>query len=134
VSEWLQGPGSEAYEADDKVGFFRSMNRCYAAIAAWQRWHGNKPSNEHRLSAGKSFSFSKEKKVLGERESKAILARYGIQSAPERQAKNAGRPSRREELGFRWCSGHGDIERKTEAGAVRLDLRDEAALRPPAPR
>ena len=36
VSEWLQRPGSEAYEADDRVGFFRSMDRCYAAIAAWQ--------------------------------------------------------------------------------------------------
>jgi acyl-CoA synthetase (NDP forming) len=84
VSEWLQGPGSEAYEADDRVGFFRSMDRCYAAIAAWQRWHERPFVQEPRLSTRNSFSFPPGKKVLGEREAKAILGKYGIQSAPER--------------------------------------------------
>jgi acyl-CoA synthetase (NDP forming) len=131
VSEWLQGPGSEAYEADDKVGFFRSMNRCYAAIAAWQRWHENKPGNEPRLSTRMPSSLPKGKSVLGEREAKAILARYGIQSAPERQAKNADEAvAAAAALGYPVVlKADGDIEHKTEAGAVKLDLRDEAALR-----
>lgn len=131
VSEWLQGPGSEAYEADDRVGFFRSMDRCYAAIAAWQRWHDNKSNEEVRLSNRMSFSFSPEKKILGEREAKAILAKYGIGSAPERQAKNADEAVKAAAvIGYPVVlKADGDIEHKTEAGAVKLDLRDEAALR-----
>jgi acyl-CoA synthetase (NDP forming) len=131
VSEWLQGPGSEAYEADDRVGFFRSMDRCYAAIAAWQRWHEHPSVQEPRLSTRMPFSFPKEKKVLGEREAKAILGKYGIQSAAERQARNADEAVRAAaELGYPVVlKADGDIEHKTEAGAVKLDLRDEAALR-----
>ena len=132
VSEWLQGPGSEAYEADDRVGFFRSMDRCYAAIAAWQRWHEERPNLEPRISSKSSSSlFSKDKKILGEREAKAVLAQYGIRSAPERRANNAEEAVRAAEaLGYPVVlKADGDIEHKTESGAVRLDLRDAAALR-----
>ena len=129
VSEWLQGPGSEAYEADDRVGFFRSMDRCYAAIAAWHRWHDYAPSAEPRLATKKGLSSAR--KILGEREAKLVLAEYGIQSAPERQAKNADEAVKAaKELGYPVVlKADGDIEHKTEAGAVKLDLRDEAALR-----
>ncbi len=131
VSEWLQGPGSEAYEADDRVGFFRSMDRCFAAIAAWQRWHAQQPVREIRLSTRISFSSPGEKKMLGEREAKAILGKYGIRSAPERLAKSADEAVKAaQELGYPVVlKADGDIEHKTEAGAVKLDLRDEAALR-----
>jgi acyl-CoA synthetase (NDP forming) len=129
VSEWLQGPGSEAYEADDRVGFFRSMDRCYAAIAAWQRWHEERVV-EPRL-ADKIAGLEFKKKILGEREAKAVLAKYGIRSAPERQAKNADEAVRAaKELGYPVVlKADGDIEHKTEAGAVKLNLRDEAELR-----
>lgn len=130
VSEWLQGPGSEAYEADEKVGLFRSMDRCYAAIAAWQRWHEARVGEE-RISKGISGLLGSGKKVLGEREAKGVLAKYGIRSAPERQAKNADEALKAaKELGYPVVlKADGDIEHKTEAGAVKLDLRDEAALR-----
>jgi acyl-CoA synthetase (NDP forming) len=130
VSEWLQGPGSDAYDTDERVGFFRSMDRCYAAIAAWQRWHAERPSLEPRLSAMDS-PLSNTKSVLGEREAKGILGRYGIKSAPERQAKSADEAVKAaRELGYPVVlKADGDIEHKTEAGAVKLDLRDEAALR-----
>ena len=129
VSEWLQGPGSEAFEADDKVGFFRSLDRCYAAIAAWQRWHAERPATETRLSTRKPLPATK-KKVLGEREAKAVLAQYGVRSAPERQAKNVEEAVRAAEaIGFPVVlKADGDIEHKTEAGAVKLDLRDAAAV------
>jgi len=130
VSEWLQGPGSEAYEADDRVGFFRSMDRCYGAIAAWQRWHAAR-DDEERISKKISGLLGSGKKVLGEREAKAILAKYGIRSAPGRQAKNADEAVKAAaELGYPVVlKADGDIEHKTESGAVKLDLRDEAALR-----
>ncbi len=129
VSEWLQGPGSEAYEADDRVGFFRSLDRCYAAIAAWQRWHEVRPVEERITRKISDLGFNK--KVLGEREAKSLLGKYGIQSAPERQAKNVDDAVKAaEELGYPVVlKADGDIEHKTEVGAVRLDLRDAAALR-----
>lgn len=130
VSEWLQGPGSEAYEADDRVGFFRSLDRCYAAIAAWQRWHEARPADAPRLSSGiPQLKF--DKKILGEKEAKQVLARYGLRSAPERTARNAEEAVQAAvALGYPVVlKADGDIEHKTEAGAVRLDLRDEAALR-----
>ena len=132
VSEWLQGPGSEAYEADDKVGFFRSLDRCYAAIAAWQRWHEALPPAEPRLSKNVSGSLIFEKKkVLAEREAKAILVQYGVSCVPERRAKSADQAVKAaEEIGYPIVlKADGDIEHKTEAGAVRLDLRDADAVR-----
>ena len=130
VSEWLQGPASEAYEGDDRVGFFRSMDRCYAAIAAWQRWHAQVPKAEPRLST-RIASLPSGKKILGEREAKSVLGQYGIRSAPERQAKDADAAVKAAmELGYPVVlKADGDIEHKTEAGAVKLDLRDETALR-----
>src|SRR6185369_5767361 len=65
VSEWLQGPGTEYYEADERVGFFRSLDRCYGAVAAWQKWHAGSEPVEARLSEKKSIEFKKD--VLGER-------------------------------------------------------------------
>jgi len=131
VSEWLQGPGSEAYEADDRVGFFRSMDRCYAAIAAWQRWHAGLSVQEPRFSTSNVFSFPAGKKILGEREAKATLARYGIASAPERQAKNADEAVKAaQELGYPVVlKADGDIEHKTEVGAVKLNLQSAAEVR-----
>ena len=132
VSEWLQGPGSEAYEADDKVGLFRSLDRCYAAIAAWQRWHEAPPRTEPRLSKNISGSLNfGKKKVLAEREAKAVLTQYGVRCVPERQARNAEEAvTAAAELGYPVVlKADGDIAHKTEAGAVRLDLRDAVALR-----
>ena len=129
VSEWLQGPGSEAYEADERVGFFRSLDRCYAAIAAWQRWHEPRIAEARITKNILNLNFNK--KVLGEREAKALLGQYGIRSAPERQAKSADEAAKAAAaLGYPVVlKADGDIEHKTETGAVKLDLRDEAALR-----
>ena len=132
VSEWLQGPGSSAYEADDRVGFFRSMDRCYAAIAAWQRWHESRTTIEPRLSKKEDGKLKLgKKKVIAEKDAKAILSRYGLRCVPERAAKNAEAAVKAAaELGYPVVlKADGDIAHKTEAGAVKLDLRDADALR-----
>jgi acyl-CoA synthetase (NDP forming) len=130
VSEWLQGPGSEGYEADDRIGMFRSLDRCYAAIAAWHRWHETPPAAEPRLSRKNACEFSGRKKTFTEREAKEVLARYGVHGVPERVAKNAEEAvSAAEVIGFPVVlKADGDLEHKTEAGAVKLDLRDAAAV------
>src|SRR5258706_2382969 len=131
VSEWLQGPGSEGYEADDRVGMFRSLDRCYAAIAAWQRWHETPPAVEPRLTKKIPDWNSGKKKVIAEKDAKKILAQYGLRAVPERAAKHADEVVKAAaELGYPVVlKADGDVAHKTEAGAVKLDLRDEAALR-----
>jgi acyl-CoA synthetase (NDP forming) len=132
VSEWLQGPGSAAYEADDKVGFFRSIDRCYAAIAAWQHWYEEQPQAKPRLSGNLSGKFKFEnKRIIAEREAKRILAQYGVRSVAERHAKNAEEAVKAAAaLGYPVVlKADGDIAHKTEAGAVKLDLRDADAVR-----
>jgi len=130
VSEWLQGPGSEAYEADDRVSFFRSMDRCYAAIAAWQRWHEERIP-EQRLTEKIDGLLRSGKRVLGEREAKAVLGHYGMRCAPERQAKNADAAVKAAAaLGYPVVlKADGDIEHKTEAGAVKLNLQNADDVR-----
>src|SRR3712207_55605 len=36
LTEWLEGPGAREAEANPRVGLFRSMERCFAALSAWQ--------------------------------------------------------------------------------------------------
>jgi len=131
VSEWLQGPASEAYEADDRVGFFRSMDRCYAAIAAWQRWHAAATPAQERLSKRKASLLSGKTGNLTERVAKAVLGQYGLRSVAERAAKNADEAVKAAgEMGYPVVlKADGDIAHKTEAGAVKLDLRDADAVR-----
>jgi acyl-CoA synthetase (NDP forming) len=138
VSEWLQGPGSQAYEADEKVGLFRSMDRCFAAIAAWQAWHERKPHvGAPRLSAVSA----KEKAalILGaagptltEREGKAVLAAYGVPVVGEKLARSADEAvAAAAALGYPVAIKVESpaIPHKTEAGVVRLSLADEKAVR-----
>ena len=131
VSEWLQGPASEAYEADDRVGFFRSLDRCYGAIAAWQRWHEAAPSTQERLSKKNVSVLSGKTGTLTEREAKAVLGQYGLRGVAERAAQNADEAVKAaSELGYPVVlKADGDIAHKTEAGAVTLDLRDADAIR-----
>jgi acetate---CoA ligase (ADP-forming) len=39
ISDWLQGPAALEAESDTHVAMFRSMDRCLATLAAWQRRH-----------------------------------------------------------------------------------------------
>ncbi|MDA8249561.1 MAG: CoA-binding protein, partial [Rhodospirillales bacterium] len=37
IPEWLGGPGAAETESDPHLALFHSMDRCFAALAAWQR-------------------------------------------------------------------------------------------------
>jgi hypothetical protein len=39
TSEWLDGPGSEIYDASPRISMFRSATRCLKAIAAWLKYY-----------------------------------------------------------------------------------------------
>jgi len=136
LSDWREGPGAELYEIDPRVARFGSMRGCFRAIAAWQEWHelrARTDGKEPRVSkpAARDLLLNK-KHFLGEREAKAILKEYGIPCVPERSARNAEEAIKAAaEFGYPVVlkADTHEITHKTEAGAVKIDLRDADAVR-----
>lgn len=138
VSEWLQGPGAEAFEADQKVGFFRSMDRAFAAIAAWQAWHA-RAGVDVRTRISPVGAADRARKLLAaggatltEREAKQVFAAYGVPVVEERLARSPDEAAAAARaLGFPVALKVESpaIPHKTEAGVVRLALVNEAFVR-----
>ncbi len=136
LSEWLQGPGAEDYEKDEKIPVFRSMERCFAAIAAWQARAEPRPAPAPRLAPqgaaqAASAVLAKAGPTLTESEAKRVLAAYGVPVVRERLAANA-----EEVLAAARALGYPvvlkaespTILHKTELGVVKLGLGDDGAL------
>lgn len=141
VSEWLEGTGSRAVEEAPGLALFRSAGRCMAAIAAWQAREEHKRfaalADRDRppakaLAQARRLLDKNGGRSLTERDSKAILAGYGVPVVPEAIAADA-------EEAVRIAEGFGypvvlklespDVPHKTEAGVVRLDLGNADELR-----
>jgi acetyl-CoA synthetase len=141
LTEWLEGPGARAAEANPQVGVFRSMDRCFAALAAWQARAARRvagPGETARLAApgaaaqAAALLDSTGNATLTEREAKAVLTAYGVGVVGDALAVDAGAAvAAAESLGFPVVLKieSPDIPHKTEAGAIRLGLRDAAAVR-----
>jgi acyl-CoA synthetase (NDP forming) len=141
ISDWLQGPAAFEAESDPHVAMFRSMDRCLATLAAWQRWHDRRladppvaerhaPPQASAKAAALLDSFVE--RTLTEREAKAVLASYGIPvvteklvSTPEEAVAIAA------DIGYPVAIKveSVDLPHKTEAGVIRLNLRNESELR-----
>ena len=139
VSEWLEGPGTDAYESDERVAVFRSMDRCFATIAAWHRWHEQREAGTAapRLSPADAMAnarrvFDAAGDTLAEREAKQVLAAYGVPVVDERLARSADEAvAAAQALGYPVALKVESpaIPHKTEAGVVRLALPDAGAVR-----
>ncbi len=138
VSEWLQGPGADDFEADQKIGFFRSMDRCFAAIAAWQAWHARgAPEAAPRLAPAGAVEKARTAldaagATLTEREAKGVFAAYGVPVVGEKLARTADEAAEAARaLGFPVALKVESpaIPHKTEAGVVRLALVNESFVR-----
>ncbi len=137
VSEWLQGPGAQEYEADERIPLFRSMERCFAALAAWHERSGGKGfSSEGRISpsdaaqAARSI-LSRSSKTLTEREAKRVLACYGVPVVEERLAASMEEAlAAARDFGFPVALKVESpaLAHKTEAGVVRLNVADAGSL------
>ena len=138
LTEWLQGPGSDLFESDEKLSLFRSMDRCFAAIAAWHA-HADAVAPQAVPRCADAGAKSAAGEILGtaqnaltERQAKRVLAAYGIPVVPDKLAHNA-------DEAVAAASGFGfpvalkiespAIAHKTEAGGVRLALLDAASVR-----
>jgi acyl-CoA synthetase (NDP forming) len=138
LSEWLQGPGAQGYEAEERIPLFRSMDRCFAAIAAWQAMAGERSDAAGvRISSGGAKATARAilaaaGEVVAEREAKRVLAAYGVPVVEERLAKSADEAAAAaRSLGYPVAikAESPAILHKTEAGVVRLAIAGEAALR-----
>ena len=142
ISEWLQGPGADLFESDEKLSLFRSMDRCFAAIAAWHAYVdrtddvAKQPAAKRRSDPGAAANaetiLGALSGVLIERNAKRVLTAYGV---PVGEDKLAG--SAEDAVTAAGSFGYpvalkiesAAISHKTEAGGVRLNLADAASVR-----
>ena len=139
-AEWLEGPGVKEAEESDRVALFRSMPALFAALAAWT-WRADKRAAAHEtiaptppeaLRAARQMIAAAEGRTLTEREAKAVLALYGVPVVGERLTQSADDAvAAAEALGYPVVLKveSPDLPHKTEAGVIRLNLRDAAEVR-----
>ncbi|HSB97786.1 MAG TPA: CoA-binding protein, partial [Spongiibacteraceae bacterium] len=147
LSEWLEGPGASVCENDLHVAMFRSMDRCFAALKAWH-WRADKRRADKHLIEGDAHVATRYVAVsaaapaaaliaatsagtLTEREAKTVLAAYGVPVVGERLVNSADEAvTAALHLGLPVVLKveSADLPHKTEAGVIRLNLRDEQSV------
>lgn len=140
IAEWMEGPGTREAEELPAVPLFRSMDRAFAAFAAWHRRAARATASrtipapppadiKARATAAIAAAASA---TLTERESKEILALYDIPVVGETLAQTVeAAVSAAERYGFPVVLKveSADLPHKTEAGVIRLGISDAAAVR-----
>ena len=141
ISDWLQGPAALEAESDAHVAMFRSMDRCMATLTAWHRreayrqlgpraWHARAPKDA-ALRSGVLLDAATTP-MLTERESKQVLAAYAVPVVSEQLIQTADEAAAAAaDLGYPVAIKveSPDLPHKTEAGVIRLSLRDESQVR-----
>ncbi len=136
---WTNGPGMVEAEADPRIALFNSVDRCYAAIAAWHKRDDRRISiekNGPRKLVRISPADAKDKAAtlikasnnatLTEREAKEVLACYGVPVVGEKLVQSADEAVKAAaSLGLPVAMKveSPDIPHKTEAGVIRLNLK-----------
>jgi acyl-CoA synthetase (NDP forming) len=139
-SEWLEGPGVKEAEQADRVALFRSMSACFAALRA-RNWRAAKrasgtatlaPTSPDIHAKARAMLDAARGQPLTERESKALLAFYGVPVIGETLARtHAEAVTAANALGYPVVLKleSPDVPHKTEAGVIRLSLHDADAVR-----
>src|SRR3984957_5142831 len=139
-TEWQDGPGVVEANQMERVALFRSMNACFAALAAWQ-WRADKRAAGTQIvgltppdviTKAKNLIAAASGKTVTEREAKEILALYGVPVVGERLTQTANEAvAAAAALGYPVVMKveSPDLPHKTEAGVIRLNLRSEADVR-----
>jgi len=136
--EWLEKPEAKIGEQDPHGALFRSIDRGFAAINAWHRREDKILAGSRNYArkaptdaAGKAAALIAKSKnrTLTEREAKEVLACYGVPVVGERLTKSRDEAiAAARELGFPAALKveSPDLPHKTEAGVIRLNLKNEA--------
>ena len=134
--EWLGGPGAFETETDPHLALFHSMDRCFAVLAAWHRRdamrraprtvHGRFSSPGAKAEAV-ALLHAVPRAALTEHEAKRVMALYGVPVVADHLVHAPGAAvAAAAALGFPVAlkAESPDVQHKTEAGMVHLDLRD----------
>jgi acyl-CoA synthetase (NDP forming) len=139
-TEWQDGPGVIEANECERVALFRSMNACFAALAAWQWRDDQRAAGAQIVAPTPAATIAQAKRLIDaatgatvtEREAKEILALYGVPVVGERLTQTAEEAVEAAiALGFPVVMKveSPDLPHKTEAGVIRLNLRSEAEVR-----
>ncbi len=141
LAEFLATEDARAMEAEAGVPLVRSMDRCFATLAAWHRLAERRaappppppaPTPPETLFRAKTLLAAAAHPTLGEREAKAVLALYGLPVAEESLVSDADAAvAAAATLGgpVALKVESPDLPHKTEAGVIRLNLRSPAEIR-----
>lgn len=139
MSEWWNGPGSIEAEADPHVALFGSTEQCFRALGGWlgrekalagDRRALGRPRNVGAAAVAELLASAGP--VLSERESKAVLAAYGVPVASDHVVHDVeAAVQAAEAIGYPIVLKveSADIPHKTEAGVVRIAIADAAGVR-----
>jgi len=139
-TEWQEGPGVVDANQCERVALFRSMNACFAALAAWQ-WRAEKraagpqtvaPTAPAVVAEARRLIAAAGGQTLTEREAKSVLALYDVPVVGERLVSSAADAvAAAEALGYPVVLKveSPDLPHKTEAGVIRLNLRTADEVR-----
>ena len=139
-TEWQEGPGVVESNRCERVALFRSMNACFAALAAWH-WRADKRAAGTQIvgvtpspvvAEARRLIAAARGATLTEREAKEVLALYGVPVVGERLTG-----SEEEAVNAAGALGYPvvlkvespDLPHKTEAGVIRLNLRSADEVR-----
>ena len=142
-SNWWEGEGAIATEQDPNLSVFRSSDTLFRAFKLWQRWHAFQAerlsgTKMERLSPASALPLARriltgsQTSALTEREAKQLLAAYGLPVVSDAVVQNedeAALAGAKTGYPVVLKLESPDILHKTEAGVVRLNLRDESSLR-----
>ncbi|HTV89368.1 MAG TPA: acetate--CoA ligase family protein [Stellaceae bacterium] len=140
-SEWRDGPGAREREEARNIALFPSMAACFAAIAAANWLAARRVAAAETAAPRFAPAAAKDtaarlitnaaSTALSEREAKAALAPYGVPCVAERLARcRDAAIAAAEALGYPVVlkAESPDLPHKSEAGVIRLNLRDAAAV------
>ena len=141
LPQFLEGPGAREAQMDTHMALFRSVDRCFSTLAAWQaheRWLAAQPRRYERTAPpdakarAAALLDKSANKTLTEREAKEVLAAYGIPVVGERLVQSAeAAADAASTLGFPVALKveSPDLPHKTEAGVIRLNLKTGAEVK-----
>ncbi len=145
ITEFLTGAGYVDAEVNPDLAVFKSMDRCFATIAAWYKREDlrkeraaigprklERVAPKEAVAKAAALIDAAKNPVMTEREAKEVLATYGVPVVGEALTQSADEAVKAAtSLGYPVAMKveSPDLPHKTEAGVIRLNLKSEAEVR-----